>query len=73
MFHFYKLPKTSENTGMGHLLVTVQLVFLQKFFWLWFFSASTKPRTSAKSNTLKNQKLPPPPDSSNIDYYKNIE
>ena len=40
---------------------------------LWFFSTTAKSLTSAQSITLKKQELPPPPNSSKIYNYKNLD
>ena len=48
-------------------------LFPHKYFLLWFFSTSTKLRTSDESIALKKQELPPPPDPSKTDNYKNFD
>ena len=59
---------------MEHLLEMVQLVSSHRFFYLDFLVLhSTKPQTYAESITLKKQELPPPPDPTKIDYYKNFD
>ena len=61
------------RADMEYLLEMVQFVCSQRFFLIWFFSTSTKPRNSTESITLKNKNYHHPPDSSKIVWYKNFD
>ena len=81
VFHFY-IPWKNQKIwfsdifsgySYGTFAWNGSSCFLAKIFLPWFFSTSAKPRTSTENIILKKQELPPPPDPSKIDYYKNFD